>query len=192
MGKILNIQKPPYGRVISFDLIYELLRHKKNMQFLEIGMTRNENNIMGDGFSTPYFAWLSNYTNSNMTSIDISEENKNNCAEILKNYNLLNNNIELIVADALVYFKKWDKNIDFIYLDAWDYTKGNEEKSADSHFKVFQLIEKWLNSDSYILIDDIINKETYEGKGKYLIPYLMKKKYELIYKGYQYLFRKPE
>jgi len=192
MNNEKKISKPPYGRTESFDLIFEFLSFKKNMQFLEIGMTKNSKteNINGEGYSTPYISWVAYKTNSKFTSIDIEEVCKFICERILRSFNLLNDNIELITADALEYLKGWDKNIDFIYLDAWDYTKGNEESSAMNHLKVFQLIEKWLNKDAYILIDDIINHDTYEGKGKYLIPYLLKNNYELVYSGYQYLFKK--
>ena len=184
------MQKPPYGRKESFDLVEQLLINRNDMEMLEIGMTRNVNGIGGDGYSTPFFSYIANMTKSRFTSIDISEKNKNICINILNKYELLMDNIILIVADALEYLKNWNKAIDFLYLDAWDYTFGKEEKFAQCHLNAFKLIENYLKPDSLILIDDILNHQTYEGKGKYLIPYMLNNHYKLIYKGYQYLFKK--
>jgi predicted O-methyltransferase YrrM len=157
------------------------------MEMLEIGMTR-EVGALGDGYSTPFLAYISHMTDSSFTSVDVSKEHRDVCAGILEEYGL-QYDAQLVVDDALHFLGEWNGPLDFLYLDAWDYLPGMEKSSAENHLKAFVLAEPWLKNGALILLDDILNHDTLEGKGKLIIPYMRSKGYELLLQRYQYLFR---
>lgn len=183
------MHKPPYGRMESMDIV--LSRLKEKPYILEIGMTRAKGNWGGDGYSTIIFGYMAAQLNGTLISIDIKSEALLVTSAILREYDIPAKNILLVCADALEYFKRTEfKKVDLLYLDAWDY-KGDEqerEASADCHLEALKAVERYLVKGSMVLIDDIMNPITLEGKGKKVIPYMLDNGYTLIYKGYQFLF----
>lgn len=180
--------KPPHGRADSFDFVHDLLMERRNMEMLEIGMTR-EMGALGDGYSTPFLAYIAHMTNSIFTSVDISREHRDVCANILEEYGLEEDAL-LVVDDALHFLDAWTEPLDFLYLDAWDYLPGMEKLSAECHLEAFKTAEPWLKKNSLILLDDVLDHSTLEGKGKLVIPYMRSGGYELLLQKYQYLFKK--
>jgi hypothetical protein len=184
--------KPPYSRILTFDKTLELLSETPTI--VEFGMTRQEGNYDGDGYSTILFGWYVVEHGGKFISVDIDPNNIVISHRILKQYEIPTENIYLTCGDATNFLKLFPiENIDLIYLDAWDWIGTEEEKqiSENAHLEVFYDIEPKLSDNALILIDDIWNRKTYDGKGKLLIPYLLKNdNYELIIADYQFLFQK--
>ncbi len=190
---------PPYGRHESFDLVKHIIMSDeyKNPVILEIGMTRTIGNWFGDGYSTPFWAYLVNVKEGELYSDDIDPKAKTNCEYILKEYGLYTDRVHLIIEDALSFLSRWGKDfgkpIDLLYLDAWDYGEGEAAKiSEENHLKAFKLIESHLSDKALIIIDDIHDTVTFKGKGRLVIPYLMEKGYRTLYLGYQCIFAKSK
>jgi hypothetical protein len=183
----------PEGRNLSFDFAIDLLR-KPNPVIVEFGMTRLDDNWNGDGWSTPLFGKTIALYGGKFISVDINGD----CIPVVKkiygDYEIPMKNVFLVCADAIDFIDTFNfDRVDLLYLDAWDYTGTPEDldKSMTMHVVAFIKAHKWLKSGSLILIDDVHDVDTFEGKGKYLIPYLIDIGYEVCYKGYQYLLRKP-
>jgi len=190
---------PPYGRKETFNLVQDIILSSlyNNPVIVEIGMTRAIGEWQGDGYSTPFFAYLINVMNGNLFSIDISENAKRTCEHILSKYGLLTDRVNLIIEDALSFLRRWSNDveipIDLLYLDAWDYREGEAAKiSEESHLEAFKIIENSLSERVLILIDDIHDTESFKGKGRLVIPYLLNKGYKILYLGYQCLLSKKE
>lgn len=192
----ITFRVPPYGRQESFDLVKNIIKDGyKNPLILEIGMTRTIGNWFGDGYSTPFWAYLVNKNKGELYSDDIEPDAKTNCEHILKEYGLYTDRVHLIIENALSFLGRWGKDygkpIDLLYLDAWDYGEGDSARiSEENHLKAFKLIENHLSDKALILIDDIHDTVTFKGKGRLVIPYLKAKGYESLYLGYQCLFSK--
>lgn len=181
-----EIIKPKYGRENYFQEIEQELLNKENINnILEIGMTRKRN-YKSDGGSTLLFSYISRKLNCNFTSIDININFKEVAKQLLKEHNLYSDNIYLVVDDCLEYCQ-YINSIDVVYIDAWDF---KHEKCEDKHLKLVKLLEPKLNQGCDVFFDDIHNTETFEGKGKKAIPYLLEKGYKIIQRGYVFWLRK--
>jgi hypothetical protein len=196
---------PKYGRT-GFLKCFEFLN--RDSVIVEIGMQRRFNGDVSDGCSTSIFSWFIKENGGILYSVDIIDDYIISNIINLKEMGLFSENINLICDDGINFFDKFDKynnNIDLIYLDAWDYSGSEEDKSNSekNHLLCFLKAEKFLNDDSIIIIDDINNSDTYEGKGRLLIPYLLSHNYTIVSKGdwkgndgdivyndWQYIFRK--
>ena len=79
-------------------------------------------------------------------------------------------------------------NIDFLYLDSYDYSKTDLEiqrKSQEHHLQEFKIIEDRLHKNTIVLIDDCGLPGG--GKGKTVIAYMLQKGWEIIINKYQVL-----
>ena len=193
----MNFVLPPYGRKESFNLVKEIITSDEYNKpvIVEIGMTRTTGNWLGDGYSTPFFAYLVNVCLGELYSIDIDPDVRNTCKSILSEYGLDTDRVHLIVEDGISFLERWHDNmkkkIDLLYLDGWDYIEGPQAIiSEEAHLKAFQTIENELSSKALVLIDDVYDTVTFKGKGRLVIPYLLQKDYKPLYLGYQCLFSK--
>ena len=95
--------------------------------------------------------------------------------------------------DGIKFLNDFKGTIDLLFLDAWDIGTPNY---AQNHLLAFKAAEPKLNKSHIVLIDDTdINwtqekglhndEESMGGKGAAVIPYLLNKGYEVIFKGRQ-------
>jgi trans-aconitate methyltransferase len=129
-----------------------------------------------DGHST-YF-WR-NYTNANIYTVDINPS----CNSIIKSDNRLAG-VNSYTGDAHEFLKTFNKNIDLLYLDAWDVIPNT--LYAEEHLKAYDIIKNKLAENCLILIDDTDIGSG--GKGKLLIPELIKDGFKCLITGRQSLF----
>lgn len=171
-----------HGRKDSFDLVRRLLLERGQGVYVEIGCVR-EWNDMGAGYSTPFFAAIAKETKSEFVSIDSDVEHINIARLILNKYDL---RATFHTQDGIEFLQNYKKPIDFLYLDAWDYYGDTKPISAQKHLQAYLAAN--LAPRALVLIDDVLNESTYEGKGELLIPELLQRGYKCLYKGYQFLF----
>ncbi len=186
--------KPPYGRKQNIEYIFNYLDNIKEPLIFEVGMTRNLHPWawMHDGYFTLIMNWyLEENNKGKIISVDIDLNALKNCKLLLEEYSASQKRSELICCDIFKYDYDNKQNIDILYLDAWDYTIHVPEyglylddeiniNSEKNHLNAFLYMEKYLNKDSLIIIDDVLNTNTYEGKGKQLIPYMLNNGYSII------------
>jgi len=180
---------PPISKIRSNTFNYIINNLKPNSNIVEIGTTRIKGNWEGDGYSTIIFAWLAAHNNCKLTSIDIDPKNAKISYEIIEEYEIPTNNINIITGDGLEFAKSYVNTIDLLYLDAWDYTKGYEKESIEKHLLCFNYFyeNKCITSETLILIDDIHDNINFTGKGQLLIPHLKTLGFEFILNSYQVL-----
>lgn len=101
-----------------------------------------------DGMSTMIFSDYAKYINGSLTTCDISAKNIINAQKFVtenKEY------VEFIVDDSLNFLSKFNKSIDFLYLDSLD----GQFKEASSHqLKEIKIAIKKLHKNSLVLLDD--------------------------------------
>lgn len=167
-----------------------LTRYTKRNIIVEIGSIRNKMQhdihtfnpvCCNDGHST-YF-WNFFTTIQKIITVDINPKSK----KIINNDKSLGDNVEAITSDAIDFLRNYNgEKIDLLFLDAWDVEPGSpyEEK----HLEAYLTIKDKLADTCLILIDDTDICDG--GKGKMVIPELLKDGFIHILSGRQTLFLK--
>jgi len=162
-------------------------RFTNGRTILEIGSVRQymnhdiidfNNLCCNDGHST-YF-WKQ-YTNADIYTIDIDP----NCKYIFDNDKRLNG-VHSYTMDAFEFVKDFNKKIDLLFLDAWDVLPNTEYDIA--HLNIYNELKYKLSDSCIILIDDTDVGDG--GKGKLLIPQLIKDGFLMITNKRQSIFIK--
>lgn len=187
---------PAYGRH-GLTRVKELIAGRRNLNIVEIGMTRRWGSQYREGYSTPFFAHLAVKDGHNFYSIDIEPGRIPLNEGILKAHGLLRENVHLICGDGLEFLRKWDKgNIDVLYLDAWDYEPDDLRRrvhfhSEAMHLRAAKVADRHMPSGGLMLVDDMLYQATLVGKGTRVIPWLAERGWECEEQGWQVLMRKP-
>lgn len=182
---------PVYSRKESFDIMLKELIKIPYPTIIEIGCIRSKDDV-GAGNSSELFAWFVSKYGGRFITVDNSYENSKFCDSIIAKYR--NNNCEIITlnGDGFDYLFQTDVKSDLLYLDALDCDPERFIESAVFHFHMFRVYDPKMKIGSLVAIDDNLNDKL-EGKGYVLIPYLkIEKKFNCLYSGYQYIFRKGE
>jgi len=156
----------------------------QSINIVETGTIRglSETSKMGDGWSSYHWGMYCNKTNSNLWCVDIDPNAIDHTKEVHKKY-VQNISVEYHVKDSIKFLREFDKQIDFLFLDSYDYC-GDEENIRKCHEHQLNEIKAAypkLSDFAIILIDDVFNDETYDGKGKLSIPFLLENGFEIIH-----------
>ena len=182
------------SRKESFMKVLELLykRRKENLQIVEVGVTRVLGHVP-DGDSTSVWAWFISKYGGSYHGCDISKDNLNVAAIALKKYitgSDRSNTVVLTASDGVEFLNKYDKPIDLLYLDSIDWVKDSWE-SGLFHMQLLLVAMNKVTIGGYIMFDDIINADTFEGKACLAVPYLLGgNNFTCVFRGYQYIFRR--
>jgi len=175
----------------SFRLSMQLLEKRNAKVLVETGVARKGlRNTKYDGASTIVFGLWSKHNKAILHSVDIDPDAVQEARKEVEN-NELQDYVRLNVSDSEAYLKGFNDQVDFLYLDSYDYPKHNKAEQIASqvhHMKEIKAIEENLHDNSLILIDDC--DKPGGGKGKLVIANLKEKGWKIIYKGYQVLLSK--
>jgi hypothetical protein len=143
---------------IRFDSFKFALTEAKNRglkTLVETGCARGKTKFIffskknwKDGMSTIIFSDYVKHVNGFLTTCDIEAKNIANAKKfVAKNKEYVN----FIVDDSLNFLSKFNKDIDFLYLDSLD----GQFKEASSHqLKEIKIAIKKLHNNSLVLLDD--------------------------------------
>lgn len=178
------MRKPPFGRVQGFTRAMELLDRKKEPTIVEVGTTRHQGNWLADGYSTPLFGWYVARYGGHFSSVDIDPDAAALCKGIFTEFDIPLDRTELVTADGIEFLKDFDRPIDLLYLDGWDYSLFDTEEAFDerlaseqAHLECFLAAEPHLAPGAIVLVDDVMETRSWLGKGRRLIPYLIARRY---------------
>ena len=185
-------RKDSFIKVLS--LLYKNKRNNPNI--VEVGVTRHLDNL-SDGDSTSIWAWYVSKYGGSYHGCDISKESLKICQQVLSRYvgakfgeNDKSISIALTNKDGLEFLNTYNKPIDLLYLDTIDWVKGSWD-SGLYHLKLMLAAINKVTVGGYVMFDDTFNVDTFEGKAEIVIPYLIgSTNFTLIYKGYQFIFRR--
>jgi hypothetical protein len=91
--------------------------------------------------------------------------------------------ITFVESDSVQFLKEFDKEIDFLYLDSFDYEKENPLPSQEHHLKEIQVVYNKLKPESIVMIDDCDLPGG--GKGRLAIDFLTARGWKVVFKSYQ-------
>lgn len=175
-------RKPVTGRDSSFYWTVGAIVTKlgTNLVMVETGCIRNttEESKFGDGWSTVNWEYVAKETDSVVYVVDIDENHLSKSKQIVPESKY----IVYTKQDSIEFLQNFDKKIDFLFLDSYDYC-GDEENVRRCH--VHQLNEvkaamDKLNDKCLVLIDDVFDTN-WNGKGKLSIPYLLENGFEILH-----------
>jgi len=174
--------KPITGRNGSFLEVLSILEkeYQEPIVIVETGCIRNtsEESKFGDGWSTLNWEYYAKNTNSRVFVVDID----NNHLEKSKQVVPPSEWVEYTKSDSIEYLEKFDKKIDLLFLDSYDYC-GDEENIRKCHnHSLNEVKAAWdkLNDKCFVLIDDVFSSN-WDGKGKLTIPYLLENGFTVAY-----------
>lgn len=175
-----------------------------NKTIIEIGSTREF--IPGQN-STEAFVKFCIKNNMKLISVDMDEKCSNNVTFIANKYKF--ENIEIYTMKGEDFLKKYDKKIDFIYLDAFDFNHNNhsderrksyrkfldcnieDELCHKMHLECCENIHNKFNKNGLLCFDDILDINSTKGKGVLAVPFLLKNKFKLIKYSYNAMIFSP-
>ncbi|GMN09456.1 hypothetical protein MTsPCn9_00880 [Croceitalea sp. MTPC9] len=171
----------------TFLKVMDLMKSIDAKTIIETGTSREGlRGAKSNGAATIVFGKWAKENSAFVHSVDISEESCRNAQQEVDKQNL-NEYVKIHHSDSLVFLKDFDKKVDLLYLDSYDYSNDIEvqKKSQEHHLLEFKAIENRLHENSIVLIDDCDLPNG--GKGKLAIAYMLKNGWKVIMDAYQVL-----
>jgi hypothetical protein len=163
----------------------DLLKKISGDVIVEVGSARQPLNhslddfnpiCCNDGHST--FFWAS--TEKEVHTVDIA-----NMSSLLNPIREQHpNTFNAYVGDGIKFLEQFDKKIDLLFLDAWDVHP--DTPYAEKHLEAYNAAQNKLNNKHIIGIDD--TDIGGGGKGRELVPHLLRLGYTLLTDGRQTIF----
>jgi len=142
-------------RFKSFEFALLEAKKRKLKTLVETGVARGKKKFLffskinwKDGMSTLIFSDYAKHINGNLTTCDISLKNIENAKKFTKKNKEF---INFVVDDSVNFLSKFNKQIDFLYLDSLD---GQYEGSSKHQLEEIKVAFKHLNKNSLVLLDD--------------------------------------
>ena len=150
-------------RAENFQKIFEYLdTFKRPVHIIETGCTRMKDNWEGDGQSTRLFDRYT-LTDGYVESVDIDPKAVTLCKKLVSKH------VQVHTGDSLEFLYSRKKLYDLVYLDSTD--------DPVHILKEFLAIQRGINQDTLMVVDDNFMKLTQEGeylhwgKGMHLLQY---------------------
>ena len=175
----------------TFRKTLQLLEERNAKVLVETGTARHGlAGTKSDGASTVVFATWAQKNNAFLHSIDHDIEAIAFAKKELLNLEL-EDYVEFVNADSVAWLQNFDRTIDFLYLDSYDYDKKNKAEQKlcqEHHLWEFRAVQDQLTENSLVLIDDC--RLPGGGKGKLVIEHMQQRNWKVIQSGYQCLLGK--
>jgi len=170
----------------TFRIVLALLEERGARTLVETGIARQGlENTRGDGGSTVVFGLWAKENSAHLDSVDIDASAVAEASRAIDDLDL-RNYVSVHVGDSVQYLSEFKNQVDFLYLDSYDYSRKDteiQERSQQHHLKEFQAIEDRLHGGTVVLIDDC--NLPGGGKGKLVIEYMLSNRWKLFHFAYQ-------
>jgi len=175
----------------TFRKALKLMQLHNASVLVETGVARQGLNYSkSDGASTIVFGTWAKNNGAKLFSVDINPKAISTCQSTINELGL-SEHIKLNISDSINYLENFEGNIDFLYLDSYDYNRNNPsiiKASQVHHLNEIMAAENKFHDNTIILIDDC--KLPGGGKGKDAVRYLMEKGWKMNMNKYQILLTK--
>ncbi len=172
---------PDDKRFVTMNYVLQLMNQRKVRTIVETGTARNgECNCRGDGCSSPIWGQWANRNKALVYSVDIDPQAINCSSAACTSYS---KRMKFAMSDSVEFLENFNKPIDFLYLDSYDFDSANPTPSQEHHLKEIIAAYPHLHKKSIIMIDDC--DLPHGGKGMLAIQYLLDKGWKIGLSGYQ-------
>jgi hypothetical protein len=142
-------------RFKSFEFALNEAKKRNHKTIVETGVARGKIKFLFfskinwlDGMSTVIFSDYARHINGELYSCDISPQNIKNAKKFSKSNKDF---VTFIIDDSLNFLTKFDKDIDFLYLDSLD---GQFDGASAHQLEEIKIAKKNLKKNSLVLLDD--------------------------------------
>jgi hypothetical protein len=147
--------RPKNFRFKSFEFALTEAYKRNHKTLVETGVARGKKKFFffskinwKDGMSTLIFSDYAKYVNGTLTSCDINKKNIENAKKFSrKNDEFVN----FVIDDSINFLSKFNKDIDFLYLDSLD---GQFDGASKHQLEEIKIAKKYLHKNSLVLLDD--------------------------------------
>ncbi|OGL43126.1 MAG: hypothetical protein A2W05_04995 [Candidatus Schekmanbacteria bacterium RBG_16_38_10] len=164
-----------------YTALTSLVQNKQNPTIVEIGTLRD--NTKGGGHSTYKFGEFCSRFGGTVHTVDISPEAIRYAMRASSEYQPW---IKYHVSDSVEFLKHFEGTIDFLYLDGFDSTPGQELAASQKQLEEIIAALPKLSPSAMVLLDDADLPEG--GKAKFSSEYLKEHRFTLVIDSYQQLF----
>jgi SAM-dependent methyltransferase len=174
-------EKTRDSRRVTFEAVLHLIEQRGVKTVLETGTARGGHLAFdGDGGFTIFFGLWCALNDVHLYSVDISPVAIQNARTMVGQFE---KNVHLVVDDSIHYLQQFDKPIDFLYLDSFDFDKENYRLSQLHHLHEIDIAYEKLSPHAVVMIDDCGLPNG--GKGRFVIEYLLHRGWEIYMQDYQ-------
>ena len=166
---------PKNFRFKSFEFALLEAQKRNHKVFVETGVARGKQKFLffsrinwKDGMSTLIFSDYARHINGKLISCDINSKNINNAKKFTKRNKEF---INFVTDDSVNFLSKFNKKIDFLYLDSLD---GQYENASKHQLEEIKVAFRYLHKDSLVLLDDKGDKTNLS------IDYLLKNNFKIL------------
>ncbi|MFS8563823.1 MAG: class I SAM-dependent methyltransferase [Rhabdochlamydiaceae bacterium] len=172
---------PQDKRFVTFQYTLHLMSARKVRTIVETGTARDgECNCAGDGCSTPIWGQWAKQNGAYVYSVDIDPEAVRCSSAACTPYL---DHMTFVASDSVTFLENFNKPIDFLYLDSYDFDLDDPLPSQEHHLKEIIAAYPWLHAKSIIMIDDCALP--FGGKGRLVIEYLLDRGWKIALSYYQ-------
>lgn len=169
-------------RYTSFWIAMTVMKARGLKTIVETGTARNgRNNCGGDGCSTVVWSqYAQDNEGSEVYSVDISPEAVHESRVATEAYV---NITTVVCSDSIFFLREFDKPIDLLYLDSYDFDWSDPRPSQEHHLKEIVSAYNKLHDNSVVIVDDC--GLPHEGKCPLVELFLSQLGWRVLFKGYQ-------
>lgn len=179
-------------RYPTFICALQLIKERNLKTMIETGTSRcGDKNYEGDGGSTIIFSeWAKDYK-SEFYSVDINNDYLTQAkTAVQKHLGKLYPQIHFVCSDSIAFLQNFGKQIDFLYLDSYDFEENNPLPSQHHHLFEIHAAYPFLTENSVVMIDDC--DLPHGGKGRLAIEYLTDRGWKILENRYQTILIFPK
>jgi len=138
-------------RYLTFREAFQLAVDRGHQTIVETGTARDgASNCQNDGCSTVILSKLAQSSSMRVFSVDISWDAVTRSRESVKDYP----KTEVIQGDSVNFLEYFPFQIDFLYLDSYDWSPATSHESQLHHLREIMAAYDKLHIGSIVLIDD--------------------------------------
>ncbi len=178
----IPVQNRRYSTLLT---VLKLMKERNVRTLVETGTSRDGlSNFEGDGGSTIIFSQYANENNVQFYSVDIDQKALTNAQNAVNaSVGKIGSNIQFVRQDSIAFLKNFQKEIDFLYLDSYDFDFNDPLPSQNHHLNEIKAAYSHLTPNTIIMIDDC--DLPHGGKGRLVIDFLLEKGWTVLEKKYQ-------
>jgi hypothetical protein len=157
----------------------EVRRIGKRPCVVETGTSRSDD-WQGDGCSSVMFGDFCKHYDGRLYTVDISTRAIWACYGSTP---MLRDHIEYVVSDSLKFLEWFNRGIDILYLDSYDWGPHQQEESQNHSLQEIVLAEPNIHPQTIVVIDDTGLHGG--GKGGKSVPWLVERGWTVAFEDYQ-------
>lgn len=179
----------------TFRMALKMMEERNVKTIVETGTARNgDENFEGDGGSSILYSLWAKDHGAEFYSVDIDTASLIRAKRAVGSafgvqHKKLPSYLHFVCSDSIDFLQQFQKPIDFLYLDSYDYDLQNPGPSQEHHLREIQAAYHALTPQTIILIDDCGLPGG--GKGKLVIDFLLDRGWQIAKEGYQVLLVYP-